>query len=542
MLWSEYTRFVIAADSSASKPEQARRDIAIYGLAAEIGSLLAVVKKAMLTSEEREGPMDARRRQQVEEEIGDVLWYVSCLSRLSDAAGNPFHDDIRNLRKEISASDQRAARIERELTPEVKVEFLGQAAEFLERADFELDDYQRLASLTARTRGALLERVCLAVLTQLGAEVLRKTLPTVELDLNRKLADRDLSVILGEVVWHLAAVATVSRLTLNQIAEANRAKGNGRYKRTEPTPLPDEQYPPHERFPREMEVCFVSVGKGRSQMYFEGRPLGNDLTDNAAEEDGYRFHDVMHLAILAKLGWSPVLRKLMGRKRKSDPAIDEVQDGARAQIVEELVIKSIHSEVTADLDAARLDPASLLFASEEVVPFRFLSQVSRLTEGLEAGRNQPWEWEEAILEGSRLFQELRLHGRGTVRLDLRERSISFEEDVYVDLPGAVVGVGSAAVAVPDPAATTALRERESEALAEAVLAALGFGAADANLRRQLEVRQIEGGGLVVRTAGAVQVAAWKRRAVSFKVTWTRLGGAPACMVLALSDVRSLAVP
>jgi hypothetical protein len=52
-------------------------------------------------------------------------------------------------------------------------------------------------------------------------------------------------------------------------------------------------------------------------MYFGGKPLGDDLTDNAYVDDGYRFHDVIHLALIAHLGWSPVVRGLMRRKRKS---------------------------------------------------------------------------------------------------------------------------------------------------------------------------------------------------------------------------------
>ena len=65
-------------------------------------------------------------------------------------------------------------------------------------------------------------------------------------------------------------------------------------------------------------------------MTMDGAPLGNELTDNAYENDGYRYHDVFHLAYAAVLGWSPVIRKLMDRKRKSDPQIDRIEDGGRA--------------------------------------------------------------------------------------------------------------------------------------------------------------------------------------------------------------------
>src|SRR5262249_23136607 len=117
-----------------------------------------------------------------------------------------------------------------------------------------------------------------------------------------------------------------------------------RQNREHPTGLHDSAYGVAEQLPRKLEVVFVTVAQGKLQMYVDGRRFGDQLTDNAYADDGYRFHDVMHLSNAAKLGWSPVLRKLMARKRKSNPDVDRVEDGARAQIVEELVIKAIHSE------------------------------------------------------------------------------------------------------------------------------------------------------------------------------------------------------
>ncbi len=52
-------------------------------------------------------------------------------------------------------------------------------------------------------------------------------------------------------------------------------------------------------------------------------------------EDSYRFHDIFHLAYVAVLGWSPVMRALLGCKRRSRPDIDEAEDGGRAIAIEE---------------------------------------------------------------------------------------------------------------------------------------------------------------------------------------------------------------
>src|SRR5690606_16455702 len=75
-----------------------------------------------------------------------------------------------------------------------------------------------------------------------------------------------------------------------------------------------------------------------------GEAIGDPLTDNNYEDDGYRFHDIFHFGYLANLGWSPVLRKLLNKKRKSNSLIDENEDGARAQIIEELISLLIYSD------------------------------------------------------------------------------------------------------------------------------------------------------------------------------------------------------
>ena len=59
--------------------------------------------------------------------------------------------------------------------------------------------------------------------------------------------------------------------------------------------------------------------RGRHEVHLtlNGALLGNELTDNAYENSGYRYHDVFHLAYAAVLGWSPVRRQLMKQKRKT---------------------------------------------------------------------------------------------------------------------------------------------------------------------------------------------------------------------------------
>ena len=48
-----------------------------------------------------------------------------------------------------------------------------------------------------------------------------------------------------------------------------------------------------------------------------GRALADHfLTDNAHVKDGYGYHDVIHLAFAAVLGWSPLVRRMLKAKRK----------------------------------------------------------------------------------------------------------------------------------------------------------------------------------------------------------------------------------
>ena len=46
MLVSAFDTFVRGSDQSVGKPEETRRDIATYGLAGEIGSVISAIKNA----------------------------------------------------------------------------------------------------------------------------------------------------------------------------------------------------------------------------------------------------------------------------------------------------------------------------------------------------------------------------------------------------------------------------------------------------------------------------------------------------------------
>lgn len=429
MLVTDFQEFVKKSDQTKELSAETRLQIALKGLASEIGSVVSAVKKETL--KEGGALSSPLAKEELKEELGDVLWYVFAAAELDKVGSteNVLFSDIQALRREIGNDGERARNIRTVLTEERANNFLDRAEEFLAHPTRTLNEYQQVARLTARTESDTLLTVCVAVLTQLGAQVMRHLLPEVEKQLNKQLVDRDIRIILAEIIWHVSAVATLYELALDDVATANVNKNRLRHLDREPTPLHDNRHPADERFPRHIVIEIRSQGDKVSQMYWNGEKLGDPLRDNAYEPDGYRFHDAMHQANLAHLGWSPVLRKLMGLKRRSCESLDDVEDGGRAAVVEEAIVKIIHAEAAwrAEYRQPLVPPEDrVLFPPDEAIPFDLIKQIQRLAFGHEAHKNKAWEWEAAIRSGYYLFQKLREHKGGTVTLNLEERTVHFE--------------------------------------------------------------------------------------------------------------------
>lgn len=544
---SDYVHFVEGSDLAKKNKPQERFEIALYGLAGEIGSLVAAVKKRLLAAGRQNWDLP---NDEIMEELGDSIWY--CFA-LADALGDPgqfLRLDIANLRAEIGAGDERASTIRKVLGDNRTDQFLAESPVFDDAwnaGTATLDEYQRLAFMTSRTSEDQLVEVCLAVLQQLLAELFRAKLPPIEKELNRQLPDRDPVKVLGETAWHLSALASLYKLRLSHVAAQNIAKLNRRFGRDKPTPLKDEDHPQSEQIPRRFEIIFVTIAKGRSRMYFEGRRLGDDLTDNAYADDGYRFHDVMHLALAAKLGWSPVLRKLMGRKRRSDQQIDEVEDGARAAIVEEAVIKAIHAEGVrlAALQSAEAGPPKHLFANGADISFSFLRRLTNFVAGLEAEKNHYWEWEDAIISGFDIFHRLCSEGQGTVTIDLEARTMTFSPHVLLELQGKVAALGTAIVPCSDQGTKLSVAElnKEELALSEedvegllarklAILRALGLDTAQAGT---LRIRAMRDTNLSIVATDEARTAMWERGIVCFQVASSSASGSTIATALGIAD-------
>ena len=531
---SDYNLFVQETDQSNDL------DVALYGIAGELGSVVSAVKRRLIAG----GKDWSVPNNEIIEELGDLIWYCFAFTRCY-CTQNDCRDldvlthDIVNLSKELGSGDKRAQRIGNVLGSDNLDEFLRCADNFSDRASaIHFDDYQKLAFLTARTGGKTLMEVCLAVLSQLCAELLRRVkLPKIETVLNQNLADRRVEDVLGEIIWHIAAIASLYNLSLDEVVETNVEKISFRYGRGHPTPLYDERdvIPQHEKLPRQLEICFVSTHPNRLQMYCQGRRLGDPLTDNNQSEDGYRFHDIFHLAFAAKLGWSPVLRKLFARKRKSDPNVDENEDGARARIVEEAVINAIHAEgVRQALSRSpSKSPNKLrLFANRSEISFDLLKLIKNFVRNNEVSKSRYWEWEDAIYDGCQVFHQMREEGQGTITVDLEQRTISFRPTVYVGLRGQVAVFGSATV--HPTSSEPILRET---LIKQAILDALGIAPFIEDNHAMIDIDETTEAGLSVKPHGHVRQAMWDKEVLEYCVTVSESEGRPLfCSVIGMTDL------
>lgn len=230
---------------------------------------------------------------------------------------------------------------------------------------------------------------------------------------------------LGDILWYVANIAYKEELDLGQVAEENLLKAKNRwlppqYGRAEKVPLFDAAYPATEQLPRafRIEFCEETAGEGRKVLMKRenGSRLGDPLTDNAYESDGYRYHDVFHLAYAAVLGWSPVLRQLMTCKRKSDQAVDSVEDGGRAIAIEEGISALVFGYASQHAFLEGLDH----------VDYGILRTIKELTNHLEVSECSEHQWQSAILQGFSVWRQLQAQRRGVVVGAMDSRSFAFE--------------------------------------------------------------------------------------------------------------------
>lgn len=345
------------------EPDNTNYKIApIWGLAGEIGELLTELKK-MVREPDR---IDRESKKRIKEELGDILWYTATIAR---RAGLNFQSDV------LFANLQRVAENPGLYLPLVDDDDApGKELQEAIKKDGErtVETFKSYQDHAAKS--AMFDKRDEAIVVYLGRiwKNSGELLEELELDTPdfSKEERQIVSQTLGDVLWYVAGFATLYDLNLNDIAEENSKKAWSKFApggERVPTSPYDIDFPPREQFPRQFDVIFAPAPSNDEQavMLINGFRIGNPLRDNAyqpvsddessgmdasgqelnrvPEIEGYRFHDAIHFAFVAILGWSPVMRGLMRFKRKKRKEIDDAEDGARAQIVEEMIVKLAHS-------------------------------------------------------------------------------------------------------------------------------------------------------------------------------------------------------
>jgi MazG C-terminal domain len=281
----------------------------------------------------------------------------------------------------------------------------------------DFDTFQQLAAQTSRfTDGANAIRYSIAAI--------RDELDLIEAR-HAALSDDEhgpplSSESMQAILWYYTEILRHLHLSLADVAAQTLERNKRRWKDSEAgAALFDEDYAEDEQLPRQFEFHLKPVGTRdvRLTMPTPMGPfqIGNVVNSNVEPDDHYRFHDVLHMALAALLGWSPVLRTLVKRKRKSNPAVDEAEDGARAQDEEESLVSIIYARAK----------AHGLFANLNVLDPHLLRQVLSLVKHREVAVRSPEEWSKAILTGFAVFRQVIRAGGGVIRGDLHKRTLTF---------------------------------------------------------------------------------------------------------------------
>ena len=320
----------------------------LQGLFGEVGGIMSTVKKHI-----REQSAYPGYKRAAEEEFGDTLWYLAALCRrlhisldevLTDAASG---DHLRTVGAASDMVDGPVAHLA-----------IQSGSDSIDATLFKL----------GRSAAALLEG------TQERERIVAFSRDYLE-------------------ALHAA------RLAFADVARGNLRKARGAFITPSAEDLKDfdSEFDPEEQLPRTFKIRVNQRGSGKSYLQWNGVFIGDPLTDNIRDPDGYRFHDAFHFSYAAVLHWSPVVRALIKQKRKSRPEYDEAQDGGRAIVVEEGLTAWIFTR------AKELD----FFKGHERISRGLLKTVQEFVDGYEVSKCPLKLWERAILDGFKVFREIR---------------------------------------------------------------------------------------------------------------------------------------
>lgn len=342
----------------------------LLGLFGEVGSIMATTKK-----HRREPSAYVGYRRANEEEFGDAFWYFTAFCRR-----------------------------------------LGIGVDEILAATTKNGKYQTAVAASDLLAGPISEISVVATVPPLEASLLSlgeataKLLPATTLDQATK------ENLIGFADCYLHALQA-ARISFAETVRLNLAKTCGRFLTPDPSKLPtfDEAFDEDERIPAHFEITISQRKGGQSYLQMNGVFIGDPLTDNISDPDGYRFHDVFHFAYAAVLHWSPTFRALIKHKRKSDRTVEEAQDSGRAIVVEEGLAAWIFS------NAKQLD----FFQEQKGISFDMLKTVHQFVNGYEVEKCPLKLWEDAILQGYTVFRQVKSNNGGIVVGSRSKRMVEY---------------------------------------------------------------------------------------------------------------------
>jgi NTP pyrophosphatase (non-canonical NTP hydrolase) len=339
-----------------------KRHIPAFGTIGELGSLVSELKKSL-----RDGRAYTEGGQNIIEEFGDVLWYLAAIC-----------SHYKFKMSELIAR-----------SPPLKL------------------PRRRFAHIYAMVR-------TIPTLTEEFESFPARPTPAQR----RKLADS-----IGAAGRITLQALQVEKLDLATVLSANLSKVHSMFsKEIRPARCFDgHKTPDYERLPRRLHIQFLERRRGKDRreviMRVNGLNIGDRLTDNAAMEDGYRYHDAFHLGFTAALGWSPVIRSVFRCKRKNNPQKDEVEDGARAAIIEEAIAQTVFNYALGHSMLRKLDR----------LDHGFLKLIRRMARNLEVNVCELHEWQRAILVGFKAFRDLTENRGGWLILNAEKQSLTYSK-------------------------------------------------------------------------------------------------------------------
>ena len=316
----------------------------------------------------------------------------------------------------------------------------------------DFDEYQATAAVSNSLAHDDPGRALNAALFGLGSETgslfdIQKKLLTedMDLDVGKDRARQEL----GDLLWYVARVSDALGFSLREIVEANLERVRDMWRQEGDTLAQLDEYDNggiQERFPRYLKFRFEEFDheeagrnlkraiitlieavpndfpegrieiEGKARGYVVNAPFGQNLTDNSRRDDGYRYHDAIHMAFMACLHWSATMRSLLGVKRKSDKAKDYEEDSARPIFLEEGL-----AAVLAALSVRRMN-----FEAEANVDGDVLQSVKACTRDFDVAKVPGWAWRTAIVMGFKAMHQLEDNGGGYLIADLDARTLTFE--------------------------------------------------------------------------------------------------------------------